>query len=83
MKALINGKEVDLTEMAFVFYEDLLWTKRELLPSGARKVHKELFGCTLEIKCTDEGLILNLWHRGECVATFRATAQELVDDLCH
>lgn len=77
MKAMINGKEIELTETAVVFFEDLTWTEPD--PDGP----VNHYPCRLEIKVTDEGLILDLWHKDECVATFGATAQELVDDLCH
>ena len=82
MKAMINGQEVELTETAVVFFEDLTWDQRENLPGGAVS-HMNHYPCRLEVKVTDEGLILDLWHKDECVATFGATAQEMVDDLCH
>lgn len=82
MKAMINGKEVELTETAVVFFEDLTWTE-ETDVGGFGITTKNHYPCRLEVKVTDEGLILDLWHKDECVATFGATAQELVDDLLH
>ena len=79
MKAMINGQEVELTETAVVFFEDLTWTEFK----RNSKQDKYHYPCRLEVKVTDEGLILDLWHKDECVATFGGTAQELVDDLCH
>ena len=77
MKAMINGKEIELTEAAVVFYDHVLWG----LGDGTD------LDCRLEVKCTDEGLIIDVWNveNGEefCVATFGATAQELADDFCH
>ena len=77
MKAMINGKEIELTETAVVFYEHILY------PSKDGDVD-----CRMELKCTSEGLIVDLWavdENGEehCIATMGATAQELADDYCH
>ncbi len=74
LTATINGYEMELHETAVIYYEDVTWTDAE---------GKNHYPCRLEVKCTFEGLIIDVWHRDECVATFGATAQELVDTLCH
>lgn len=82
MKAMINGKEIELTETAVVFFDGITWDSVKELPGGAR-MRTSHHPCTLEVKVTDEGLILDIWHKDECIGTFGATAQELADDLCH
>ncbi len=78
MKALINGKDVVLTETAVIFYEDILYNDKD----------GDELDCRMELKCTSEGLIVDLWavdENGEehCVATMSALAQELADEYCH
>jgi len=37
----------------------------------------------LQIRTTEEGLIIDLIKDGDVVGTFGATAQELADNFCH
>lgn len=37
----------------------------------------------LDVKVTDEGVIVDLSNDDEVIATWAATAQELADDYCH
>lgn len=67
-----KGEQTEYTGPVVAIYEGLFYVDKE---------GNELEDCFLEVKLTHEGLIMDLWHGDECVATFGQTADELVQLL--